>query len=451
MFNNRLTSIGPRQRDHDAVGIYSVCSSHLFVLKAAFARALKDNSQVLLEATCNQVNQFKGYSGMTPADFTAYVRSVAEKIKFPKDRLIIGGDHLGPHVWRSQPAESAMANAEILVEQCVLAGYGKIHLDASMALGDDPKDPLDMEISAKRAARLCLASEAAAKKRSSKTLFPLYVVGAEVPTPGGSLASVRDVPVTDPADLSQYLDCCENEFKKLGLEDAWTRVIAVVVQPGIDFGQLWVAPYRSKPASDLSAFHDSLPHAMTYEIHATDYQKPRALIQMVKDHFALLKVGPCLTYAMREGLFALACVEKELLGRKKSAKLSGLRDVLFRVLYENPEYWRSHHPDSGREPDWLVFFSYLDRVRYYWNQNEVNKAVDKMITNLGHDIALPLIGQYLPEQYRAVEAGSLAPAPMAIVEHKIASVLRVYADACRMSQNTGQMPGRQTSAKQKLL
>jgi D-tagatose-1,6-bisphosphate aldolase subunit GatZ/KbaZ len=108
---------------------------------------------------------------------------------------------------------------------------------------------------------------------------------------------------------------------------------------------------------------------------------------------------------------------------------------LFRALYESPEHWRSHHPDSAGVPDWIVFFSYLDRVRYYWNQNEVNKAVDKMITNLGHDIALPLIGQYLPEQYSAVEAGSLAPAPMAIVEHKIGCALSVYADACRMSQN----------------
>jgi len=208
-----------------------------------------------------------------------------------------------------------------------------------------------------------------------------------------------------------------------------------VVQPGIDFGQLWVAPYRSKPASGLSAFHDSLPHAMTYEIHATDYQKPRALIQMVKDHFALLKVGPCLTYAMREGLFALACIEKEVLGRKKSAKLSGLRDVLFRVLYENPEYWRSHHPDSGREPDWFVFFSYLDRVRYYWSRQDVNTAVDMLMANLGDGIPELLIRQYLPEQYRAVEEGSLAPAPMAIVEHKIGSVLSAYADACRMFQN----------------
>ncbi len=435
MLENRLVSIGQRQRGHDTAGIYSVCSLHPLVLKAALARAVQDNSQLLIETTCNQVNQFKGYSGMTPADFTAYIGSVAGKIKFPKKRLIIGGDHLGPHVWRSEPAESAMEKAEILVAQCVLAGYEKIHLDASMALGDDPEGPLDVEISAGRAAQLCRAAERAAEKLPAGASYPIYVIGAEVPTPGGSVESPSDVPVSDPGEVEQYLECCRRKFTSMGLGDAWTRVIAVVVQPGIDFGELWVAPYRSGPASALSAFHDRLPDAMTYEIHATDFQEPLALMQMVKDHFALLKVGPCLTYALREALFALACMEEELLGNQKKARLSGLREVLCRVMCQNPEYWQSHHLNSGRRPDWKVFFSYLDRVRYYWSQDEVQKAVDLMMANLGDAVPAPLLSQYLPEQYREVVKGALSPGPGALVDHKIRCWLRPYAEACRMDQN----------------
>ncbi|MFW6284124.1 MAG: class II D-tagatose-bisphosphate aldolase non-catalytic subunit, partial [Desulfosalsimonas sp.] len=309
MMQNRLTTMGPHQRKGRPEGICSVCSSHPQVLLAAFSQAAADNSELLIEATCNQVNQFGGYSGMAPADFTRYISAMADQVGFDKGRLIIGGDHLGPHVWKNEPADRAMDKAETLVAHCVSAGYAKIHLDASMALGDDPNAPLAPEISASRAARLCRTAEAAAKNLPAGAFWPVYVVGAEVPTPGGSLAEPGDVPVTDPGELAQYLDCCQKEFERLGLEDAWQRVTAVVVQPGVDFGALWVSPYKPEPAAALSAFHDRLPNAMTYEIHATDFQHPKALAQMVRDHFCLLKVGPALTYALREALFGLACIE----------------------------------------------------------------------------------------------------------------------------------------------
>ena len=45
-------------------GICSVCSAHPMVLEACIDRAIADGSPLLVEATCNQVNQEGGYTGM---------------------------------------------------------------------------------------------------------------------------------------------------------------------------------------------------------------------------------------------------------------------------------------------------------------------------------------------------------------------------------------------------
>ncbi len=147
-------------------GIASICSSHPFVLKAAMRRAVRTGMPVLIESTCNQVNQFGGYTGMTPADFMAYVHGIAFQTGLAPDKLLLGGDHLGPSAWQEEPAESAMQKSINLVQEYVRAGYGKIHLDASMKLGDDdPKYPLDVELSAQRAASLAKDAEQASAGR----------------------------------------------------------------------------------------------------------------------------------------------------------------------------------------------------------------------------------------------------------------------------------------------
>ena len=86
------------------VGIYSICSAHPFVLDACVQQAIKDDSPLLIESTCNQVNQYGGYTGMTPLDFHDYVEGIAAKFNFPRERLILGGDHLGPSPWQEEPA-----------------------------------------------------------------------------------------------------------------------------------------------------------------------------------------------------------------------------------------------------------------------------------------------------------------------------------------------------------
>ena len=76
-----------------------------------------------------------------------------------------------------------MARADVLIDDYVRAGFRKIHLDCSMSCADDPA-PLSDEIVARRAARLCAVAERAHARAGGEP--PVYVIGTEVPVPGGA-------------------------------------------------------------------------------------------------------------------------------------------------------------------------------------------------------------------------------------------------------------------------
>ena len=247
-------------------GIYSVCSANRLVLEAAFAQAARDGSPLLIEATCNQVNQDGGYTGLTPAQFREYVHNLAKEMRFPAERVILGGDHLGPNPWRTKPASIAMEKACAMVSAYAEAGFSKIHLDASMSCSDDPQALANEEI-AERAARLCEAAESTVGNSTEK---PVYVVGTEVPTPGGAQEEL-ETEVTSTASLRETLEVHRLAFSRRNLLPAWKRIIGVVVQPGVEFGNESVADYIPEKASELSKSilqHDGI----VFEAHSTDYQ-----------------------------------------------------------------------------------------------------------------------------------------------------------------------------------
>ena len=161
-------------------GITSVCSAHPLVIEAALRRGRREDAAVLIEATCNQVNQEGGYTGMTPADFRRFVEAIAEEVGFPLDRLILGGDHLGPNPWRSLPAEEAMARAEAMVAAFVAAGFRKLHLDTSMGCAGEPA-ALPDALTAERAVRLAKVAQAQSGEAKQRAV---YIIGTEVPPPG---------------------------------------------------------------------------------------------------------------------------------------------------------------------------------------------------------------------------------------------------------------------------
>lgn len=423
-----LQSLIAAHRRGENVGLYSVCCSNELVLSAAMQVARQYDTVLLIEATSNQVDQFGGYTGMNPAQFRDYVLQLASAQQFPVERLILGGDHLGPNAWQKLPAAEAMANARELISAYVAAGFHKIHLDCSMSCADDPT-PLPDEIVATRSAELARIAERTAAEAGLPP--PVYVIGTEVPVPGGESSLEGGVRVTTPQAASKTLEIHREAFATPELASAWERVIAMVVQPGVDFDHSDVQHYEPDAAIALSDFVESQPR-IVFEAHSTDYQTEASLHALVRDHFAILKVGPAATFAFREVLFALAAIEDELLPQ---AQRSQLLETLDRCMTERPRHWQNHYHGDERQLRLLRRYALSDRCRYYWGEPEVQAAIDTLVNNLRrHAPPLILLSQFLPEQHAEVLAGRLAPEPLALIRHKVAARLAEYARACGRNQ-----------------
>ena len=410
-------------RAGDTTGVYSVCASHPLVLKAAMRQALSDQSVLLIESTANQVNQFGGYTGMIPADFPQFVFAIAEEIGLSCESIVLGGDHLGPLCWTNEPAVAAMNKACDLVSDYVQAGFLKIHLDASMKCADDDA-PLSDAIVAERTVQMCKAAESAAAVSGRQSL-PVYIIGTEVPVPGGETEGLGELEITPVDRASKTVETHRRAFRKAGLESAWERVIGLVVQPGVEFNHTDVHNYEAKKAAALSEAVLNIPR-IVYEAHSTDYQPASAYGELVRDHFAILKVGPQLTFALREALFGLAAIENELI---EESSRSNLLAVCESVMLAEPANWEKHYP--RQEPQGRLFrrYSYSDRIRYYWPHPAIQAAVEKLFGNLAAtEIPQPLLSQFLVSALDAERVDSKLPEDL-VVNH-IMNVCRTYAEAC---------------------
>ena len=414
-------------------GIYSVCSAHPAVLEAAMLQAKEDGSILLIESTSNQVDQYGGYTGMKPADFILYVHKAAKKTDFDENNILFGGDHLGPNSWQKENAQEAMIKAKELIRDYVAAGFEKIHLDASMFCADDAGDrhkPLSDNIVADRASELCMTAEETWKELRSDNPKPFYIIGTEVPVPGGAREKEEGVNVTECDAVNQTIEITKDYFKTKGLEDAWNRVYGVVAQPGVEFGNDQIFDYNRKKAVKLSKNIETHRN-LVYEAHSTDYQTMKNLSEMVEDHFCILKVGPWLTFAYREAIFALADIEMEWLEKKRGVKLSNLKETLEKVMMKNDIYWKRYYPGDEEEQRFARKYSLSDRSRYYWVDSLLQQSIDRLLSNLsGNHIPLPLVSQYLPEQHYAVREGRIDNSPKSLVLDKIRSVLRIYSKVC---------------------
>lgn len=418
-----LMALVRRHKAGERLGITSVCSAHPLVIEATLRHAMdRGTLLVLIEATSNQVNQDGGYTGMVPAAFRAFVEGIAGRVGFPLERLVLGGDHLGPNAWTALAAEAAMAKASIMVADYVRAGFGKIHLDCSMSCADDPV-PLPEATIAERAARLCRAAEDAV---SDPAHAPVYVIGTEVPVPGGAAEDLAEVAVTSPEAALATIAMHRELFAAGSLDAAWTRVIATVVQPGVEFDHDKVVDYRPDQATALTAAIETVP-GIVFEAHSTDYQTPGALAALVRDHFAILKVGPGVTFALREALWALDAIERETV----PADRAGLRAVVLDRMHAEPANWRKYYHAQGPGLDLQLQYSLSDRIRYYWPDARIAAAQDRLFANLrAAPPSLALVSQYLPLAYRALRAGKATADPAALVMAHIAATLDAYHGAC---------------------
>jgi len=289
---NPLLAIPEAYHRGEHLGITSVCSAHPLVIEAALR--LAGSWPVLIEATCNQVNQDGGYTGMTPVAFREFVEGIAGKVGLDAGMIVLGGDHLGPNPWKGLPADEAMAKAEAMIAAYAQAGFTKLHLDTSIGCMGEPA-ALPDAATAERAARMAAAAE-----RNIVAKPPLFA----------------------------------------------------------------------------------------------DYQTTGGLRTLVANGFAILKVGPWLTFCLREALYALDAVADVLEGHPpKGGLMAKMEDIMIAA----PGNWKEHYEGDTNDL-WLKrHFSYLDRIRYYWPTPEAESAVSQLNSRLvGKRIPAPVIGQFLP-------------------------------------------------------
>jgi len=425
--NNFIYNIIKKKTSVHPPGMVSVCSSNSFVLEASIQWAKAYSLPLLIESTCNQVNQFGGYTGLTPIDFIKFVTDIANNNRFPPGNIIFGGDHLGPSPWKNESVEQAMMKAKRLVKDYLEAGYNKIHLDTSMACGGDP-DVLSKEVISRRQAELCLVSENTHLAANNRDELPIYVLGTEVPTPGGALKEGDEIIITSSEETEENIYTAQQVLYKNDLASAWDRTIAFVVQPGVEFSDSEIHDYQREKASHLSRTIKNYPN-LVYEAHSTDYQTRQNLRDMVEDHFAILKVGPALTFALREALFSLGFIEKELIHDKEISSM--LIETLEEAMKKNRIHWENHYSGNEKEKEIKRKFSYSDRCRYYWSEPMVINSINRLLENFSDfEIPLSLISQFLPNQYDKIRSGFIKKTAIEIIQSKITDVLTDYLFAC---------------------
>jgi D-tagatose-1,6-bisphosphate aldolase subunit GatZ/KbaZ len=315
-----------------------------------------------------------------------------------------------------------MDRAKTLVRDYALSGFGKLHLDCSVPCADDRELPV--EVIARRAAELAAVAEAACAGAGLPS--PRYVIGTEVPPAGGAKAGEAHLAVTSPADAAVTLDLTHPAFSALKLDSAWERVVALVVQPGVEFGDASIHEYDRAAVAGLARFIETVPE-LIYEAHSTDYQTRESLQALVEDHFAVLKVGPGLTFAFREAVFALAEMEQVLVEREPSR----IREVLEAAMLANPLHWQKHYAGTPDQQSFARQYSFSDRIRYYWVMPEVQKAFSRLLENFSNQpLPLALLSQYLPTQYTHIREKRLPNRAREILLDRVTDVLEDYRFAC---------------------
>jgi D-tagatose-1,6-bisphosphate aldolase subunit GatZ/KbaZ len=423
---NYLHTLLKNRQQGICCGVASFCTANEFVIGSIFEQAKSHNEKVLIESTANQVNQEGGYTGMQPEDFSKFIYGIAKACNFPVDRIMLGGDHLGPLPWFTESEDVAMSKAIELVSLYIRAGFTKIHLDTSMKLANDQiNKQLDYTIIANRCALLYKACESAFKERLHKNpsaIHPVFVIGSEVPAPGGFTHKKKSLTLTRSVDFEKTIRTYKNVFTKHGLDHAWPHIIGIVVGLGVEFGNNQIYRYDRMKARTLCHALKKYP-ALVFEGHSTDYQTFTSLKEMVEDGVMILKVGPALTSALREALFSLSLIERELI----SDHCADFPGQLERAMIAKPDYWNMYYDTTSLQASLDRKYSLLDRSRYYLSIPDVLKAIYQLFNNLhGKIIPLGMLRQYFPLQYINIQDGNINLDARAIVQDYIGTIIKRY-------------------------
>lgn len=408
-----------RNRAGEAVGLPCFCTANEHVLRAVLSYAARAGFPAVIEATCNQVNQDGGYTGMTPKQFMSWLTGMAGEAGVPMEQLILGGDHLGPNPWKAEPIAQAMEKARELVKLYVEAGFTKIHLDASMACGGEPNP--SFEQIAERAADLCAVAETHAPDPQKL----IYIIGTEVPIPGGETEEPDALDVTSVARFRDTIQTHRDAWAARGLDAVWSRIVSVVTQPGVDFGHTSIYPFEPEKAQPLSEAILS-EEGLTFEAHSTDYQSTQALTDLVKNHFFFLKVGPELTFRFREAVWALASIEDQL-GVDQPSRI---REIIKDVMNAKPGYWRDYYSGTDEQLQILKIFSYSDRIRYYWSDEKVAAALGRLVRTLTTNTPPETVTS---QAFMGLDFGEMPNSPEALINFQVQRCVDRYYQAAGMT------------------
>jgi D-tagatose-bisphosphate aldolase class II non-catalytic subunit len=409
-----LRAIIARNRAGEPTAIPSVCTAHPDALEACLALAETLNQPIVVEATSNQVNQDGGYTGLRPMDFIRFVNDIAARATVDPTRILFGGDHLGPQAWRKLPAEQAMEKAHQMVADYAAAGFAKIHLDCSEGCAGEPAQLPDA-ITATRSAALA----ATALKHAPKPDALLFVIGTEVPPPGGARTDAHgDIPPTTPKAARLTLAAHRDAFKAAQIP--LDQIGGLVVQPGVEFSPTEVHHLpKDRDPHLLDALADW--PGVTLEAHSTDYQHPDAYPRLARLGFAFQKVGPALTFAWREALYALDTLQSQC----GWATGPTLADTMEQVMLANPGYWQAHirGPDQRAQRH----FSLADRIRYYWPDAKAREAVQRLFADLADkQLPDPAIRAHFSAHEIANARSSAYPLPRALALARVQTALHPY-------------------------
>lgn len=409
-----LRQIIARNRSGELVAIPSVCTAHPDAIEASLTLAETLDRPIVVEATSNQVNQDGGYTGLKPADFISFVNRIATTAKVDPNRILFGGDHLGPQAWRKLPAEQAMAKAHCMVADYAAAGFTKIHLDCSEGCQGEPAQLPDA-ITAGRSAALA----ATALKQAPDPGALLFVIGTEVPPPGGARTDDHgDIPPTTPEAAKATLAAHRDAFAAANIP--LDQIGGLVVQPGVEFSPMEVHQLPLQRDPGLLNALTAWPH-VCLEAHSTDYQHPDAYPRLAQLGFAFQKVGPALTLAWREALYVLDTIRAQT-GWSAGPSLS---DTMEEVMLANPTYWQAHI--HGPDQRLQRHFGLADRIRYYWPDPKAKAAVDRLMSDLADKrLPDPLLHGHFGASEVATARKSRHPLPRALALARVQTALRPY-------------------------
>ena len=132
---------------------------------------------------------------------------------------------------------------------------------------------------------------------------------------------------------------------------------------------------------------------LVFEAHSTDY----------RTWFRLLKVGPELTFAMREALYGLDYIAGEMGHDWKERSVEATMEA---EMLADPGYWAAHYSGEPDHERVLWHFSYSDRIATTGRPRRRKTRYNILFSHLDETgIPAVLVSQFLPALYPRVFNG----------------------------------------------